>query len=138
MLFRGGLEVNEPVKKQFHLWNPKMCTTTRAFEVITASTATNAIFCNLTPCSLADFSLCSCFLLLWLLLILEDGSSMFLRNIGEYLPDYTTSYPRIQYSSCAIVLPLKPLLIRFSPVQFFTSVFSIIYFNIILPSETFH
>jgi hypothetical protein len=29
----------------------------------------------------------------------EDGGSMFLRNVSEYLRDYTASHPRRQYSS---------------------------------------
>jgi hypothetical protein len=38
-----------------------------------------------------------CFL--GLLLYLEDGASTFLRNVGKFLPYYTASHLRIQYSS---------------------------------------
>jgi hypothetical protein len=66
-------------------------------------------FLRLTPFSLGEVyrnlventpsirSSC-CFILadwlLGLLLDAEDGGSMFLRTVGKYLPDYTSSHPR--------------------------------------------
>jgi hypothetical protein len=39
----------------------------------------------------------------------EEGSSMFLRSIGEIIPDYTTSHSRRQYSSICLGCWLIPL-----------------------------
>jgi hypothetical protein len=53
---------------------------------------------ELTDCFHAGF-------LLGLLFDREDGCDIFLRNVGWLSTDYTTSYPRRQYSSGNILLP---------------------------------
>jgi hypothetical protein len=84
-----------------HLWLSQR----QLYEVAT-------IFWGVMPCSLVHvrrlfggsyyflLHCCSCWLL-GLLLDHDDEGNMFLRNVGEFLPDYTASHPGRQYSATA-------------------------------------
>jgi hypothetical protein len=43
----------------------------------------------------------ACRFIFWLTLLLEDGSSIFRRNVGGRIPDYTVLHLRIHYSPLA-------------------------------------
>jgi hypothetical protein len=59
-----------------------------SYELLTAVAKNSRpiISCNVTPCSLLPDS----YLFLDLLFGHKDGGKIFLRNVGEFLPDYTT------------------------------------------------